>query len=75
MFKRGNNVIFTDSFNISYNLTYNKTYIVKSSFFLSSNQIILVVDDRNKFIWIKSSNFKIDIIEERKLKLQSLRIK
>lgn len=75
MFERGNKVIFTDSFNIGYNLTYNKTYIVKSSFFKSSNQIIQVVDDRNKFIWIKSSNFKIDIIEERKLKLQSLRIK
>lgn len=73
MFERGYKVIFIGK-KTYYDLTLDKTYIVKSSFIhiIDGEQIIQVVDDKNKFTWIRSSLFKIDICEERKQKLKNL---
>ena len=72
MFKRGNKVIFIGN-GLHYNLTYNKTYVVKSSFVRDNlEQIIQIVNDSNKFIWMSSNFFNIGICEERKQKLKNI---
>lgn len=73
MFERGYKVIFIGDERY-YDLTIGKFYTVKSSFINIEDceQIIQVVNDKNKFIWIRSSFFKIGICEERKQKLKKI---
>lgn len=74
MFERGD-IVTHKKKDKYYNLTLNNKYTVKSHYYKGNVLVIQVVDDNNKFNWFLAEYFEMDLIEQRKKKINKIKEK